>query len=235
MATEELVRREEQLAYEERLHQAKNEWFKEREIILEDRKTHELQEIAKEKNLLTETLLLQFEKNKHEIEDVNQKRLDGILEETWKKAQEIRDESEKKAREEEKKIAAEIVAETFQQVILEREQERLKQQELLKLTLLEQKETLIDQCSKEKEKLEKQLNKEHDNIVKEILANHENETIASQQVYYDLVLENNDIKEQLRIMMNERDYWKKHYEDTKEEFSDFIDHIPGFKGDFLIK
>ena len=235
LATEEIVRREEQLICQSKLQNSQKEWLIEKDKILEERKKHEIQEVAKQTEILREKLTMEFEAAKIKMEVLNQENIKERLEKARISAEKDRKQAVSEAREEEKKIAETLSIEMQMQFEEEKKQELQEQHEKTQNLLHEQAQRMNNQCKKEKNLLVQKLNKEHSENMCALKRDHESELQASQQVYYDLVLENKKIMEDLRETIDDRDYWKKKYEDLKLEFSDFVDQFPGFKGEFLIK
>ena len=235
IATEEIVRREEQLICEKKLEEARERWLLEQEKLLKEARTHESREIAKEKELQKQQLQKEFAVRLEESEAVHQIKLQERLLEARKIAEREKNEAIEQTRREEREIAEALAVQIKHELDDIKEVELLQQREEARKELEEQMEQLNKQHTREKDQLERTLNKECEERLSTMSKDHERIVLASQQVYYDLVLENNRTIDTLRDTMDSRDYWKTKYENLKLEFSDFIDQFPGFKGDFLIK
>ncbi len=235
VATEEIVRREEQLICERKLEEAKERWLLEQKKLLKEAKAHELKEIAKEKELQKQQLQNEFAAKMKDSEDMHQIKLQERLSEARKIAEEEKNEAIEQTRREESELAEGLAVQIKHELEDIKQEELLRQREEARKELEDHKEQLNKQHMREKDQLERTLNKECEERLSALIKDHERVVMASQQVFYDLVLENSRTVDTLRDTMDNRDYWKNKYESLKLEFSDFIDQFPGFKGDFLIK
>lgn len=235
IATEEMVRREEQTIHEAKLNEANKRYESEKEKLIEECKQHNEREITTQKEILKEQMEREFEGVKKEMIRVHSQQMDKKLYEAKLAAEQEKKAAIEKTREEEQKFSSELAAKMLVNFEEEKQQEKIKNEHEIEMLLKENTAKLQKQNNLEQTLLQHKLTKQYEDKIQAIKKEHEIEVTASQQVYYDLLMEHNSIKEELRKAIDEKDYWKKAHDDKKLEFSHFIDQFPGFKGDFLIK
>lgn len=235
IATEEMVRREEQTIYQARINEANKHFESEKEKILKECKQHNEREIASQKELLKEQMEKEFEGVKQKMKRAHLKQLEKELHEAKLAAEQDKKAAIEKTREEEQKFSSELAAQMMTDFAEEKQRARIKHDQETEMLLKENTTKMQKQNSVEQTLLRHKLTKQYEDKIRAKNREHDIELTASQQVYYDLLMEHNAIKEELRKMRDDRDYWKKAYDDKKIEFSHFVDQFPGFKGDFLIK
>ena len=71
--------------------------------------------------------------------------------------------------------------------------------------------------------------------MEEVGAHYEGELAALRERLDGEVASCQRLEGELRDVTQSRDEWEQKHAKLKEEFSDFIDQLPGFRGDFLLK
>ena len=229
------MRREEQQICQERLQNAHDQWFKEKKRMEEEAEIRMNLEIDRKCMECEQSLRKEFDDTKRMLQEDSGRKLKEELVKAWKTAEEEKEKAIEKTREGEIRKAKAAAIKVNQQVEEQRRQDSLRAKEDTRIALREQEEELEIKSRAEMERLKTELMGQHELEVMKILEEHQMVQATAQQVYYDKVLENTKLRQELHDMINDRDHWKEKHDDLKQEFSNFIDQFPGFRGEFLLK
>ncbi len=233
-SVEEVVRREETAKADKKLTEANSEWLKERQALFQEAHQSQLRAIARQSSILETKLREEFAGTLKKLSQKHKETLARDIDNTWTEAEAVKQEAVETARQEEIDIAraeaceeATKVAETMQQhnqQVVEDKQDALSEQmEALKL----------EECRA----LERQ---------KEELEGHSKDKLANVCEEYECRLGEvgreldeqrqrvEELETKLEAMSQLKDSWETKYENIRTEFSDFIDNVPGFRGEFVL-
>lgn len=234
-STEEVVRREESRKREGDLEAARKEWVREKQQLYVEAYQNQLKAIAKHSEALEKKLRDEFSETLKEVATESKRRLEEAVKRTWSEADAICDakvqqarleEVEKAAREaekmsevvaKEKRVARELSLQEKDQA-LEMQQERLQRERDMAMEV--QRSQLTDEFEIQLEKLRTEW---------------ETKYASLQEKYDSQVQATANVEEELGIMTKQRSEWEEKYTQIKVEFSDFIDKVPGFRAEFILK
>ena len=232
--SEDVVRKEETLRLEQELDKAADEWKKERQQIYLDAHHSQLRAIAKETAILEKQLRKEFKEELVKIKCECKMELNRMIEQTWNEANKIKKAAIAESRCEEKALALQEAKRVAEQVQEERrkekeEAEKEKAKALANLTDIMNTERKVALAQKEDE-----MNIIFKSQLDEIIRNYDEERDKLKAELKELLLENRSLKDCLEETTASRDNWKMKHDNLKIEFSDFIDEVQGFRGEFIL-
>lgn len=228
------MRREETSKFEKQLSAANESW-KERQQLFQEAHHNQLRAVARQGAILEENLRKEFEGTLTKVTQDHCQKLKNQIESSMKEAEVIKLEAVYEARQEEQARASEEalivaarVADEKKQYLKAAEETRIKFLEKQKEKLdvehvqaLKQQKELIEQDFKSKLS---RVSKEYDSRLDEFQERFDKQLALSQQLESDL-----------QAMTNLKNSWESKYKNIREEFSDFIDKLPGFRGEFILR
>lgn len=233
--TEEVVRREEEEKRERALEAAKEEWARERQQLFVEAHQSQLRAIARHNAILEERLRKEFADKLKEVAEEKRRHLVETVERTWSEANGIREAAVQEAREEEREKAADEARRV--RGIVEEEKRAAREQALQELSqALESQQTKMEE-EKERalEEQRSQLTTEFEARLREVRTECDEKYRALQEEYGSQLAAGRRLEEELQRVTDERKEWEEKHARLRAEFSDFIDKVPGFRGEFLLK
>ncbi len=230
--TEEYVRREEAERREYELTKVNEEWKIEKKKIFLEAHQSQLKAIARETTIVEEKLREEFREKITLIEDKNKDHLMRMIESVEEEAEKTKNQMVLEARCDEQHQAQETARKVEEKVAQEKKEDRMKA-EIEKAKAVEDLTQHMDALCEEA--LERQRRSMEDCFaakMKELSDTHESRL---GELKRELMGEIDELKCALNDMTISRSTTEQKYQDLKVEFSDFIDQVPGFKGDFLLK
>ncbi len=234
-SVEEVIRREEAAKAEEKLTAANSEWLKERQVLFQEAHQSQLRAIARQNSILETKLREEFASTLKKLTQKHEETLARKIDNTWAEAEAVKQEAVEEARQEEVYIArvesckvaatvSEIAQQNNQQAEEDKQEALSEQMELLKL----------EECralERQKEELEGQFKDKLADVCDDYecrLGEVGRELDDQRQRVEELAI-------RLEAMTQLKDSWETKYENIRTEFSDFIDNVPGFRGEFVLK
>lgn len=234
-STEEVVRREEKAKRDEEFAKATEEWTQEKECLIRQAAEDEKQAIEKAKESQEKTLRAEFEMFLATVRQQHDEDSRRRVEETWKRAEQMREAAVVTTREEERLEAerkARIVADTVRQ---QREDLIARTEKEKKQALAQQERELDYKYQQEMDTLTSELQEGFDKKLANVCEQYDSEIIATQILLNDKCSENVQLNKELNDMTCQKDDWMTKYDNLRQEYSAFIDQFPGFRGEFLLK
>ena len=234
-STEEVVRREERQKYENLLDAMVAEAQAEREHLLQEAAREKQETILYETASLENRLKLKYNSDLANLQHENELNLQATIKSTWEQADKVKQKAIQRAREEEQLMAAEAAERATQEALLEKERALAEAEKEKEEALHEQKEHLQEQHASELQQLEKELSDLYNTKLDRVCATYDSDLLASSLLLKEKEEELKKLKYKLEEMKEQRQMWELKYDNLKVEFSDFIDQVPGFKADFVLK
>ena len=161
--------------------------------------------------------------------------LQKTIDETWEEAEELRQKAIYETRQEEQAQAEEEARRVAERVAGEKAlAAELAARERAQV-LEEQRQHLEDVREQALEDQRTELEEEFERRLGEVCAHCDAKLAELQERLDGEVARGQRLEGELQDMTQCRDEWEQKHANLKEEFSDFIDRLPGFKGDFLLK
>jgi len=232
--TEEVVRREESLRLEQELNKATEEWKRERQQIYLDAHHSQLRAIAKETAILEKQLRKEFREELVKVKDDCKKELDRMIKQTWNEASEIKKAAIAEACREEKALASQEAKRVAKQVQEEKRKEKEEAEKGKAKALANLTDMMNAECEVALAKKEDEMNTRFKTQLDEIQRNYDEERDKLKFELKELLLEKISLQNCLEETTASRDSWVMKHDSLKTEFSDFIDKIHGFRGEFVL-
>ena len=228
------MRREETSRRECELSMAKREWKNERQQLFQEAHKSQLRAIARQNAILEQKLRKEFAETLIEVQGQHREHIEEVTRQTWAEAEIVKqnaiDDTRKEEREiarqeaekvaervaEEKSIEAELAAKERAQAL---EEQRIRLGQLHNESLSEQK---------------RQLEAEFDKKLGKFSDDYEAKLSELQAKLEGQITVNQTLERDLEDMISLKDDWEGKYMALKQEFSNFIDQFPGFRGEFLL-
>ncbi len=234
-SVEEVIRREEEAKADKTLSEAKSDWLQERKTIFQEAHQSQLRAIARQTSILETQLRKEFADTLENLAQEHEETLAREIDRTWTKAEEIKREAIEGGKQAERAIAranAREQAEKFAEMIRENNQraEKDKQNALSE----QMKQLKLEECralKRQREELEGEFKEKLSGVSEEYhykLKEVEKELSEQREIVKEL-------EAKLAAMTQLKDSWETKYNDMKTEFSHFIDLVPGFRGEFILK
>ena len=234
-STEEVVRREEAERREKAVEAAREQWARERQQLFVDAHQTQLRAIAKHCGILEAKLRDEFATKLKKVAAEDEKQLKDKVEITWVEAGAIRDAEVQQAKAEERE-RAEREAERVRGMVAE---EKMAERERALLekdqALYSQQATLEEERDRALEKQRQELTAEFQGKLTVMKEECDKEYSTLQEKYDSQVAETEKSQQELLAMAEQKREWEQKHAQLKREFSDFIDKVPGFKAEFVLK
>ena len=189
--------------------------------------------IARQNAILEQNLRKEFAETLIEVQGQHREHVEEVIRQTWEEAELVKQNAIDDTRKEEKEIArqeakrvAESVAEekSLEVELAAKEKAQALEEQRIHLGQLHS-EALGEQKRQLEAEFDKKLGEVCDNYAKlsELQSNLEEQIAVNQTLERDL--------DNMTSLKNE---WEEKYMALKQEFSNFIDQFPGFRGEFLL-
>ena len=233
-STEEVVRREEEEKRERALEAAKEEWVKERQQLFVKAHDNQLKAIARHSTILEEKLRKEFKETLKGVKEEKERKLLAAVEETWKAAAVVREAAVFEAREEERERAASKAKMESDAVEEDKqlEKERSLQEKMEALEKQRKRDEEVKDAELEKQK--SQLVAEYEARLRAVREEGEERCRGLQEEIASLAAALEREKGEVEKVCSEKNEWEEKHSRLRAEFSDFINQVPGFRGDFLL-
>ena len=234
-ATEEVVKREEEDKYRKHLEKEREKFEQEKQQLLHDCKVEQDKALAKAIEELTIELKRIEEQRISEVREEDRANFDLELEEVRRLCENDKEVAVQLAREEEREIAR-VQAEEQEVIVASlREQDSAKAETDKQLALKELEEKLRGLhgeevsrvISEEREKAAAQL-RDHQDQHTEMVTKLNGTIWLSEKA-------NKELQATLEEEREARNQLQEDYDNLKKEFADFVNHVPGFRDEFIIK
>ena len=232
--TEDVVRREETCRREHELSTAKTEWKKERQQLFQEAHQSQLRAIARQNAILEQKLRKEFAETLVKVQGQHREHVEEVIKQTWAEAEVVKQNAIDDTRKEEREIArqeakrvAECVAEekSIEAERASKEKEQALEEERIHLGQLHS-EALSEQ--------KRQLEAEFDENLSNVCGDYDARLSELQSNLDGQIVTNQTLERDLENMTNLKNEWEEKYMALKQEFSNFIDQFPGFRGEFLL-
>lgn len=232
--TEEVVRREERARQEQELAAARAEWSLERTHLLEEAQSQQQVAVTREKSLLETKLRDEFTSALERLMKTHEEEINNTIKETWREANEVKEQAVVMARDEEKQLASNEARRVAEQVARDKQTAAIKADNDKKQALIDQEKHLHHWHQEEQDKLRNKLESGFEDKMSSTNKEHKNKMATVQQMLQEERARSELLVEELRAMTAQRDNWEQQHRELKNEFARFIDQFPGFKAEFIL-
>ena len=233
--TEEVVRREEEEKRERALEAAKEEWARERQQLFVEAHQSQLRAIARQSAILEERLRKEFADKLKEVAEEKRRHLVETVERTWSEADGIREVAVQAAREEERESAADEARRVREIVEEEKRAARERALQELSQALASQQTKMVEEKERALEEQRSSLSTEFEARLSRVRTECDAKYRALQEEHDSQLTAGRRLEEELQRVTDEKEEWEERHAQLRAEFSDFIDKVPGFRGEFLLK
>lgn len=235
LCAEEVTRREEAQKWEQVFTAAREEWKQERQQLLHDAHQNQIGAVATENALLEEKLRKEFDETRTRLEESHEERLRMSLRRAWEEADKIRLHAVEEARKEELATARENAEEAARVVAIEKSQEKERAEQDKLKAVKEEKVRLDEIHNKAMFDMKQELQRRFEARFDESKSGYETKLNYLQAVIEEQSAMRTKLELELAATKELLDESLRKYEALKTEFSNFIDNVPGFRGEFILK
>ena len=232
--TEEVIRREESCRREQELNMARSDWKKERQQLFQEAHQSQLRAIAKQNALLEHKLRKEFADTMVEVQGQHKEHTEQVIKDTWAEAETVKRKAIEDTRMEERGLAQEEARKVATRVAEEQQREAEKASNEKAQALEDQRQHLGQVHSRALEEQRRKLEAEFDDKLGEVSIDYEVKLSELQSRLTQQIVESRGLEKDLEDMIHLKNEWQEKYEALKQEFSNFIDQFPGFRGEFLL-
>ena len=229
------MRRDEEVKTDKKLSLARSDWLKERQQLFQEAHQNQLRAIARQNAILETKLRKEFAETLEKMAQEHREHLAREMESTWAQAEAVKREAVERAREEEREGARLEACQVADRVAEEMREEAARVEEEKQRALTEQREELMVEQSRaleaQRQELEEQFQdklssvcEEYDLKLTEVGAHLEEQQAVCRE-----------LEDKLAAMTEQKENWETKYSNLRAEFSDFINQVPGFRGEFVLK
>ena len=228
------MRREETSRREHELSMAKREWKNERQQLFQEAHKSQLRAIARQNAILEQKLRKEFAETLIEVQGQHREHIEEVTRQTWAEAEIVNENAIDDTRKEEREIARQEAEKVAERVTEEKSIEAELAAKERTQALEEQRIRLGQLHDESLRQQKKQLEAEFDEKLGEICDNYEARFSELQAKLEGHIAVNQTLERDLEDMTSLKDDWEGKYMALKQEFSNFIDQFPGFRGEFLL-
>ena len=232
--TEEVVRREESCRREHELDRARLDWKNERQKLFQEAHHSQLRAIARQNALLEQKLRKEFADTMVEAQDQHREHTEQVIKQTWAEAEIVKKKAIEDTRTEERDLAREEARKVAEQVAEENKKEAEKAAKEKAQALDDQRQYLGHVHSKELDEQRRELEAEFDVRLGEVSDDYEAKILELECRLKHQITVTQGLEKDLENMTGLKNEWQEKYKALKQEFSNFIDQFPGFRGEFLL-
>ena len=229
-----MIRREERARLEQQLATARAEWSMERTHLLEEANSQQQLAVTREKSLLETRLRDEFTCALERLMKSHEEEMTHTIEETWREANEVKEQAVAMARHEEKQLATNEARRVAEQVARDKQTAAMEADQTKKQALQDQEKHLHDWYEEEQDKLRNKLERVFEDKMDSTSKEHRNKMAMVQQMLQEERARSQLLVEELRAMTAQRNNWEQQHRELKNEFARFIDQFPGFKAEFIL-
>lgn len=233
--TKEVVEREESQRREEELCRARDEWMKEKQQFFQEAHQNQLRTIALQTTILEKRLREEFRKHLAQAELEGSRHLERTVQRTWEEANTKMSEAEAKARSEERHLAKEESKRVANRVVQEKKELWQMAEEEKVRALDDHTKVMEDLCRHTLAEQRRELEQHHSADSKEMSEEYESRLAELNQQSREQEAEIEKLRNDLEEMTESKESWELKYRNLREEFADFIEQLPGFRAEFILK
>lgn len=232
--TEDVVRREETSRREHELTMAKREWKNERQQLFQEAHQSQLRAIARQNAILEQKLRKEFAEMLIEVQGQHREHVEEVISQTWAEAEIVKQNAIDDTRKEEREIARQEAEKVAECVAKEKSVEAELAAKERAQALEEQRICLGQLHSESLSKQKRQIEAEFDKKLGKICDDYEVRLSEIQSKLEGQIAVSHALDRDLEDMTSLKNDWEEKYMALKQEFSNFIDQFPGFRGEFLL-
>ena len=229
------MRREESERREQALAASEEMWKQERQELFKKAHENQLRAIARQNSILEKRLRDEFANTLAHTREQHSEQLKKALEEAWEEAEKVKDKSVLEARREEQTLAREEAMAVAERVAMERKAAEILGEKQREQALLNQKLHMEEVQQRAMEKQQQELERQFEERLSEVSIQYEAKMNDLQHRLDEQLVKCQCLEEELQAMTDLKTEWEQKHANMKQEFSDFIDQFPGFRGEFLLK
>ena len=201
------------------------------------KKAHEnqLRAIARQNSILEKRLRDEFANTLAHTQKQHSEQLKKALEKAWEEAEKVKNKTVLEARREEQTLAREEAMAVAERVAMERKAAEMLGEKQKEQALLNQKLHMEEVQQRVMEKQQQELERQFEERLSEVRIQYEAKLNDLQHRLDEQLVKCQCLEEELQAMMDLKTEWQQKHANMKQEFSDFIDQFPGFRGEFLLK
>ena len=232
--TEEVVQREETCKREHELDTVRGEWKRERQHLFQEAHQSQLRAIARQNAILEQKLRKEFAETLTEIQDQHKEHTEQMIRKTWAEAEVVKQQAIHDTRKEEKDIAQEE-AKVAAEFVTEDKRREAEQAANEKAQALDDQRNHLGQLHSEAlDEQKRQLEAEFDAKLGEVGDSYEAKLSELQSTFEEQIAVTQTLEKNLKDMTSLKNEWEEKYMALRQEFSNFIDQFPGFRGEVLL-
>lgn len=213
---------------------AKTEWKKERQQLFQEAHQSQLRAIARQNAILEQKLRKEFAETLIEVQGQHREHTEEVIRQTWAEAENVKQNAIEDTRKEEREIARQEAKRVAECVAEEKSLEAEVAAKERAQALEEQRIHLGQLHSEALNEQKRQLEAEFDEKLGEVCDDYEARLSELQSNFQEQIIVNQTLERDLKNMTNLKNEWEEKYMALKQEFSNFIDQFPGFRGEFLL-
>lgn len=229
------MRREEGEKQEQILAAAEEQWKQERQELFKKAHENQLRAIARQNSILEKRLRDEFANTLTHTQGQHSEQLKKALEKAWEEAEKAKNRAVLEARQEEQTLAKEEAMAVAERVAMERKAAEMQAEKLKKQVLVNQRQHMEEVQQKALEKQRQELERQFEARLSEVCNQYEAKLNDLQHRLDEQLVRCQCLEEELQAMTDLKTEWEQKHASVKQEFSDFIDQFPGFRGEFLLK
>ena len=234
-SVEEVVRRDEEAKTDKKLSLAKSDWLKERQQLFQEAHQNQLRAIARQNTILETKLRKEFAETLEKTAQEHREHLTREIASTWTQAEAVKREAVERAREEEREGARLEACQVADRVAEEMRENAAMAEEEKQRALSEQHEQLMVEQSRALEVQRQELEERFQDKLSSVCEEYEQKLAEVDAQLEEQQAVCRELENKLGAMTELKENWETKYSNLRAEFSDFIDHVPGFRGEFVLK
>lgn len=235
LCAEEVTRREETQKWEQALAAAREQWKQERKQLFQDAHQDQVRAIATERALLEEKLRKEFADTCVQLKASNEEHLQESIRLAWEEADKIREEATQEARKQEQATAKNNAEDTAHRVAKEKIQAKENAERDQMQALNEERVRLDEKYKKAMSDMKMALEQQFATRLDQVRSDYELKLNELQTTIDEQTAIRTQLERDLAATVELQNETKVKYEALRTEFSNFIDHVPGFRGEFILK
>ena len=232
--TEDVVRREEICRREHELSMAKTEWKKERQHLFQEAHQSQLRAIARQNAILEQKLRKEFAETLIEVQGQHRQHMEEVIKQTWAEAEIVKQDAIDDMRKEEREIAKQEAKRVAESVAEEKSLEAELAAKEKAQALEEQRIHLGQLHSEALGEQKRQMEADFDKKLGDVCDDYKARLSELQSNLEEQIVANQTLERDLDNMTSLKNEWEEKYMALKQEFSNFIDQFPGFRGEILL-
>lgn len=235
LCAEEVTRREETQKWEQLLSAAREEWKQERQQLFHDAHQGQMRAIAKQNAVLEEKLRKEFAETCVRLDASHEQQLQKSIRLAWEEADKLRQDAVDEARQQEQAVARKSAEETAQRVTKEKNQAKELAERGKLQAVNDERMQLGEKHKNVMCDMKLELEQQFETRMNQMRSEYEAKLSYLQAIIDEQSAIRTKLELGLAAMKELQSETEIKYETMKTEFSNFIDQVPGFKGEFILK